>query len=205
MQTGSAEKGDVQMDPSIWEAKQQIRRQVLEKRKTIDLWQKKEWDEKIITSIMAHPVYEKASTVMLYMAMPQEVNLDLLVEASITSGKKVGLPRVDRQTKTLHAHHYGKDDQLVAGVFGIREPDVFANEMPASEFDLLIMPGLAFGEKGERIGYGGGYYDRFIQRRDGRPFLLAVAYDWQVYPELPSTTEDKRIDGVVTPTRVITF
>ncbi len=193
------------MEQSLWDAKQAIRKEVLEKRKTIDLWQKKGWDEKIAAAVMAHPLYMSASTVMLYMAMPHEISVDLLVDDSISAGKKVGLPRVNRQTKRLHVHHFAKDDQLIAGVFGIREPDAGSPEMRLSEFDLLIMPGLAFGENGERIGYGGGYYDRLIHHQESRPFLLAVAYDWQVYPKLPVTPEDQRIDGVVTPTKVISF
>ncbi len=193
------------MEQSLWDAKQAIRKEVLEKRKAIDLWQKKDWDEKIVASIMAHPLYEKASAIMLYMAMPQEISVDLLVEVAISAGKKVGLPRVNRQAKRLHVHQFAKDDQLIAGVYGIREPDAGAPEMHLSEFDLLIMPGLAFGENGERIGYGGGYYDRLIDQQDDRPFLLAVAYDWQLYPKLPVTPEDQRIDGVVTPTKVISF
>ena len=191
------------MDVSIAEAKAAIRKQMQKRRADLAPLQKTAWDQRIVESVLAHPWYLNATTVMLYMAMPQEVNLDDLVAAALKAGKQVGLPQVDKQAKRMQALRYMANAPLATGVFGIREPERDAPILNAEEMDLVVMPGLAFSERGERIGYGGGYYDRFLEQRRERTLLLAVGYDWQVFPRLPATPADRRIDGIVTPTRVI--
>ncbi len=193
------------MEFSIWEAKQEIRRHMQSQRQTLEPAQKQSWDKQIIATILAQSVYQRATSILLYMAMPQEVNLDDLLMAALASGKQVGVPRVNRQTKRMQAVRFLQDDPLVAGVFGILEPRGDAPIMRLDEIDLIIMPGLAFSENGARIGYGGGYYDRFLGNESSRPYLLAVAYDWQVFADLPVTPVDRKIDGIVTPTRVMEF
>lgn len=187
---------------SIGETKQEIRNIMRKKRAEIDFLQKKTWDEQIVSSLLAHPVYRRAGAIMLYMAMPEEVNLDELVKTAYASGKQIALPKVDRTRKRIQAFRYMVENPLSIGVFGIREPVDGAQNLSPEALDLIVMPGLAFGENGERIGYGGGYYDRFLNDVNHGPHLLAVAYDWQVFPDLPTTSEDRKIDGIVTPTRV---
>ena len=191
------------MEFSIWEAKQEIRRHMQSQRKALNPAQKQSWDKQIIAVILAQSVYQRAASILLYMAMPQEVNLDELLMAALASGKQVGVPRVNRQTKRMQAVRFLQDDPLVAGVFGILEPSSDAPIMRIEEIDLIIMPGLAFAINGARIGYGGGYYDRFLENESHRPYLLAVAYDWQVFADLPATPADRKIDGIVTPTRLM--
>jgi 5-formyltetrahydrofolate cyclo-ligase len=172
-------------------------------RQALEPTQKQSWDKQIIATILAQSVYQQASGMLLYMAMPQEVNVDELLMAALASGKQVGVPKVNRQTKRMQAVRFLQNDPLVAGVFGILEPRSDAPIMRIDEIDLIIMPGLAFAENGARIGYGGGYYDRFLENESNRPYLLAVAYDWQVFADLPVTPADRKIDSIVTPTRLM--
>ncbi len=191
------------MDEQIKAAKTAIRQQIKARRATQDARQKALWDRRIVASMLAHPRYIAATTVMPYMATAQEINLDALVAIALSDGKAVCLPRVEHATRQMWAHRFQTGDALVTGALGIREPLSAAPVCAAAEIDLVVMPGLAFSLRGERIGYGGGYYDRFLAACDERVFLLAVGYDWQVFSELPSAPEDRRINAIVTPTRVV--
>jgi 5-formyltetrahydrofolate cyclo-ligase len=89
--------------------------------------------------------------------------------------------------------------QLVAGVWGIRQPRAdLCPLVPASQLDFVLVPGVAFTRQCQRLGYGGGYYDRFIRSFARRPPLVAAAFALQVVSELPMSESDQRVDRVVT-------
>ena len=110
------------------------------------------------------------------------------------------LPRVERGNRNLRLH--AVDDparQLVPGVWGIPQPRAdLCPIVPMSQLDFVLVPGVAFTRRCERLGYGGGYYDGFIRGLVPRPPLVVAAFALQVVSALPMLESDQRVDLVVT-------
>ena len=138
---------------------------------------------------------------MAYMSFGGEFDTSQWVAAVRASGRRLVLPRVDGASRAIRIHEVRDlQRELAAGVWGIREPRVdLCPEVPASEVGLVLVPGVAFTRRGERLGYGGGYYDRFIRDLGSpRPALVAAAFELQVLEELPISERDQRVDLLVT-------
>jgi len=117
-------------------------------------------------------------------------------------GHPIALPRVTTLDKPmefrLHTDPYGESD-LEAGVWGLRQPRV---EAPVEVPEVLFMPLLGFTAKGDRLGQGGGYYDRFLAAHP-QAIAIGMAWDVQEVDELPTELHDMRLSAIVTPTRVL--
>ena len=123
--------------------------------------------------------------------------------------KKLALPRVDRATHSLQLYWVNDlETDLQPGVWGIREPRPDrCVPAPPDEIDLVLAPGVAFTPRGERLGYGGGYYDQLLAvlaRFAMRPTVVAGAFDIQMATEVPLATTDVPVDIVVTENTVYT-
>lgn len=137
---------------------------------------------------------------MAYVSFGAEFDTGAFIADLRARGKQLVLPRVDRDTRALKLYTvHDPDQELVPGVWGIREPrvDVCPEVAPAA-VDFVLVPGVAFTARCERLGYGGGYYDRLIHTFAGRPALVAAAYSLQIVPELPVTPSDQKVDIVIT-------
>jgi 5-formyltetrahydrofolate cyclo-ligase len=156
--------------------------------------------ERITTRLLALGAYRGARCVMAYASFGSELDTAAFLADVLAQGKKLVLPRVERGNRMLQLHAVGDPArQLAPGVWGIPQPraDV-CPPVPASELEFVLVPGVAFTRRGERLGYGGGYYDGFIRSLARRPPLVAAAFELQLLPELPSTDRDQAIDLVVT-------
>ena len=138
---------------------------------------------------------------MAYMGFGGEFGTAGFVAELLARGKRLVLPRVERGNRALRLFAVTDlERQLEAGVWGIRQPRAdLCQEVPSSEIAFVLMPGVAFTARCERLGYGGGYYDGFIRSLGAqRPVLVAAAFALQVVPELPMSETDQRVDLVVT-------
>lgn len=138
---------------------------------------------------------------MAYMGFGGEFETAGFIADVLARGKKLVLPRVERGSRALGLHAVrDPGEQLEAGVWGIRQPR--AGVCPAvssSEIGFVLVPGVAFTARCERLGYGGGYYDGFIHSLGAqRPALVAAAFALQVVTELPMSETDQKVDRVVT-------
>lgn len=130
-------------------------------------------------------VYQAARTVYGYYPQNQEVRLLPILEAARAAGKRVALPKiVDGKMRFIFVTDRTR---MVPGFGGIPEPA--AGEIAADKTALVILPGLAFDRAGRRLGYGGGFYDRFLALEPGHP-TVALCYDFQVVPEVPAEAHD---------------
>ena len=146
---------------------------------------------KIMAKLECHPDFVNAEKVMLYSALPDEVQTQAFLEKWHLK-KKIILPTVVGDD--IIPVEYGKDTAFAVGDFNILEPQ---NEPYQGGFDLIIVPGVAFDRKGNRLGRGRGYYDRFLcQHLDVK--RIGICFDFQLVDEVPAEPFDIRMDEVLT-------
>ena len=149
-----------------------------------------EQSEKILAKLEQHPDFIKAEKIMLYSALPDEVQTQAFLEKWHLK-KQIILPTVVGDD--IIPVEYGKDTTFAVGDFNIMEPQ---NEPYTGNFDLIIVPGVAFDCQGNRLGRGRGYYDRFLsQHLDVK--RIGICFDFQLVDEIPTESFDIRMDEVI--------
>ena len=147
-------------------------------------------------------VIEDTDTVMIYASKPLEVNTKSLIGDLISRGKTIVVPIIEKDTKTLRLSYLRDPDVLQESTFQVPEP--VGRELPAqaSSITAVIIPMLAFDKKGNRLGYGAGYYDRFLSLH---PHLrrIGIAFSCQEVEEIPADATDAIMDIIVTDTGII--
>jgi len=189
-------------------AKRALRHQVLARRAAMSPLERILGSQEIFTRLLDLPVFQQARGVHLFMSLPEEVDTAAILRASIKAGKAVFLPYQVPAEQRLGCAHWGPDQWLEAGPLGILEP---APECRASvdlaAIDLVLVPGVAFDRRGGRLGYGKGYYDRFLaevaERRGSLPALVALAFSVQIVEAVPLDGWDVRIPQVLTERELI--
>ncbi|HEY7656386.1 MAG TPA: 5-formyltetrahydrofolate cyclo-ligase, partial [Burkholderiales bacterium] len=156
--------------------------------------------ERITTRLLALGAYRGARCVMAYASFGSELDTGDFIADVLAQGKELVLPRVERGSRALQLHAVEDPArQLGPGVWGIPQPRAdLCPLVPISRVDFVLVPGVAFTPRCERLGYGGGYYDRLIGALARPPALVAGAFAVQVVPELPVTPSDQLVDLVVT-------
>jgi len=149
------------------------------------------------------PEVRSADCVFCYVPFRSEVDTLPFLHDVLVKGKRLTVPRVEG-LRLMHAVQVEDlEDDLEAGHWGIPEPRQGLPVVAASEVDVMVCPGAAFDAAGHRIGYGGGYYDTFVEDvRDGVP-RVAVAFEVQILDQVASERHDAAIHAVVTERRVI--
>ena len=142
------------------------------------------------------PILQKSQTVMIYYSIHHEVATNSIILRLLEAGKAVALPTCIDKTN-IRAGKVQNLDELIPGVFGIHEPSSLALEIHPSEIDLVVIPGVAFDQKGMRLGHGAGYYDRFLSKT--KAYKLGLAYDFQVIDNLVFENHDVPMDALLTP------
>jgi len=149
--------------------------------------------------------YRDAGAVMFFITFGTEVDTRPMVEETIKRGKLALAPKALPETRELiPSRVLDWDSDLVPGAYNIPEPgeDTLRPVKPET-IDLLIVPGVAFDLKGNRLGYGGGYYDRFFPLLNKQTPLVALVFDLQILPEIPVDEWDRRVDIIISEKRVI--
>jgi 5-formyltetrahydrofolate cyclo-ligase len=140
--------------------------------------------------------------VAVYAALPDEVGTGLIADAVRRCGGTVYYPRIEGKGE-MAFYPCGSEESLVPGPFGIPAPVVDpALDGKPELLDLVVVPGKAFDPRGNRLGRGGGYYDRFLSRTVARK-VIGLAFSWQIVQELPIESWDVPMDAVVTERGVI--
>jgi 5-formyltetrahydrofolate cyclo-ligase len=135
--------------------------------------------------------FQQAEVVGTYFAFGSEVTTELIIGRAKTLDKKIALPRVEEDKITFY--ELSSTKSLIKGKFGILEPPPYGH---LSEIDLLIVPGIAFDKKGNRLGYGKGFYDRLLLSGKRTTFSIGLAYSFQLVENLPYDLYDKRLDAI---------
>ena len=170
-----------------------LRRQIREQKRAMTQEQIYSRSEALARLLYASRQYQQAKTIYGYLPYNQEVRTTAILQQALADGKRVAVPKVyGEQMRFI----YMKDlSQVETGYAGIPEPiaDGPVAEDPTA---LVLMPGLAFTEKGDRMGYGGGFYDRFLAEEPNHP-TVALCYDFQMVSQLPTQDHDIPVDLVL--------
>lgn len=150
---------------------------------------------------MRSPWWLNAKVIGGYVALDGELELAPLFERLHGMGKRLALPVVENRRGAMRFYQYQPGDRLIRNRYGIAEPRLSAR--PVDRLDLLLVPLVAFDTAGNRLGMGGGYYDRFAARNGGR--LIGVAHEVQRAENLPNAHWDRPISGVITEATWQTF
>ncbi len=123
---------------------------------------------------------------------------------ALSQQKRVAVPYIDAETDNMNMSEINKiEDNFSIGKFGIREPKII-KKFYKSDLDLIICPGVAFDTKGNRIGFGRGYYDKFLKDIQGEIPIIGIAFDLQITKEyIPVSYTDVPMDIIITETRMI--
>ena len=143
--------------------------------------------------------FQSAGTICFYVALPVEVDMHPMIDASLKMGKKVLVPLVDLENKEIklkEIRDFQKD--LAPGMLGIPEPKPGTRDADAGEVGCIIVPALAFDAKGYRLGRGGGFYDRFLSNLSPKVVTIGLAFSFQVFPQIPLEVHDRAVDIVLT-------
>ena len=134
--------------------------------------------------------------------MPKEPDVWLALAEALPEGKIVALPRLDKVNQRYAPRRVQNlRTEITAGHFGIREPAANCLEMPLADFELVLVPGVAFDLHGHRLGRGKGYYDRWLAGYAGTK--IGVAFDEQIVEMVSAGKQDVRMNFILTPTRCV--
>ena len=161
--------------------KSELRKQVLKEMKALPREQKQFIDQALTERLLHHPFYQEAKVIASYLSFPHEFQTQELIEQALKDGKKVLIPKT--YPKGCMDFVVYEPQQLVKTSFGLLEPQGDLEVVDASQIDLIHVPGLAFTTEGYRIGYGGGYYDRYLKHFSGH--TLSTVYHYQVQEFIP--------------------
>lgn len=158
--------------------------------------------KRIHENLLRQNIWSDARTIGLTIAMPLEIPTRPLIQKAWETSKAVAVPKCEPNEKKLTFFKLTTFDQLESVYFGLLEPiPAKTKRLSPSDLDLLIVPGLAYDARGFRVGFGGGFYDRFLTGYEG--IKLALAFEDQIFDELPNESHDMPVDFIVTPSRVI--
>lgn len=161
--------------------KAELRKQVLQEMKAISQEQKQFIDQTLTERLLQHPFYQEAKVIATYLSFPHEFQTQELIEQALRDGKKVLIPKTYPKGRMDFVVY--DPQQLVKTSFGLLEPQGNLEVVDASQIDLIHVPGLSFTTKGHRIGYGGGYYDRYLEQFSGH--TLSTIYPCQIQDFIP--------------------
>jgi 5-formyltetrahydrofolate cyclo-ligase len=177
-------------------AKQRMRELLIQKRRMMSAEERTAQSALILSQLEKMTVFQEAKTVLLYYPKNNEVDV-LPLFKRYKRDKVLLLPVTHRRGMT--ANPYEGNDKMHRGKVGIPEPTTPPYE---GEIDLIIVPAVAFDKQGNRLGRGGGYYDRFLKKQSHATFI-GVGYDFQLVDEVPVRKHDQKMHRIILPSQTI--
>ena len=187
------------------DTKDTLRKNMLTQRKNMKLHDISTFSSKIINTIIGLPEFISCKNIMLYLSFNNEVDTTPLVTWCLNNGKTVIVPYcVKLEKKIIPFKINNLTTDLNKSTFGIMEPrHDLLEEANINDIDLIIVPGVVFDTNCNRIGFGAGYYDRFLPNKAKNALTIGIAYDHQIIDEIPTDVYDVPLDFIVTENRII--
>ena len=179
--------------------KEELRKIMREKRNSLSLNEIYAQTDRCFGQLQKLQAFQESEWIYCYLAIGSEVDTIGLISRFTKMGKKVAAPKVEDDV--IAFYEINSIRECRPGAFGILEPASY--KAPADEKGLILLPGLAFDVHGNRLGYGGGFYDKYLKSHADYP-RAALAFELQILDEVPAEETDSPVDYVVTPERIIT-
>jgi len=188
------------LETAIRERKDALRKQAHANRNAQD--DKDELSRRIVGAFMSLPEYATAETVMFYIDVRSEVRTRLDLEHALESGKTIVVPWCNADGE-LELFRLDSMDELEIGMYKILEPQaalrgLAEKQVNVESLDLIMVPGVAFDRRGARMGHGKGYYDKLLQHARSNTPLIALAFECQLFDEIPVADHDIFMDKLIT-------
>jgi len=191
--------------------KRRLRDVLIQRRDSIDKETRIVKEEAIRRGLFNTGFFKKAEVILFYASFRSEVDTMRCIEHSLRLGKRIALPVIDRVHKRLKPYEIKDLSEVEPNYMGIPEPiQARTRNIKMSELDLIIVPGIGFDLTGNRLGYGAGYYDRFLAYRKEQGLsmrahipTIALAFEEQIVEEILSEPHDIKVDIIVTDRRTV--
>lgn len=178
--------------------KKQIRKDIIKLRDEFDISEKIIADEIILKKLLLREEYIKCKNIFIYIGFGSEIDTRKYIERFWQDNKTVVVPRTNIEKKEMDVVKIDNFDNLIKDKYGILEPDISEKAFDKDDIDLIIMPGVAFDRDGGRVGYGGGYYDKFLETLSSNVKKIALCYDFQIVKKIPLSSYDIKVDKIIT-------
>lgn len=193
---------------SLFQQRDEIRKAIRQKRRLLTLAEQQQAADKLCKQVLTHPKIEQAQTIALFLSFDGEIGTSPLISQLWALNKQVCLPVLH----PFHRHHllflrYTPSTVLVKNRFNISEPPLNVNMViPISNIDIIFTPLVAFDEQGQRLGMGGGFYDRTLENWQQKSFYpMGLAHTCQQVAHLPIANWDVPLPEIITPEKIWHF
>ncbi|NQS88921.1 5-formyltetrahydrofolate cyclo-ligase [Patescibacteria group bacterium] len=184
--------------------KEALRHHILFIRRNLLSKKVREKSEKIREFFFDFPFFQRANLILFYLSLPNEVQTERLIKDTFRMGKRVAVPLVKKEKREIvpcELNNYNKE--LEDGPWGILQPKAGCKQVDIKEIDLVVVPGVAFDEKGHRLGFGAGFYDRFLKLLSSTTKIVSLSFEVQVVKKIPSLSHDVPVEYIITEKRII--
>ena len=155
----------------------------------------------IMDKLFSNQIFKNSNCIGFYYSLKTEVFTSNMIQKTLDLGKNVCLPKIDRESKTMNFHTIDGIENLKKNHLDISEP---VNGEICTNIDVVIVPGIAFDKSGNRLGFGSGYYDKFLNLH-ASIYKIALAFDFQLIDTIDIQEHDVPMDLIITENRIITI
>jgi len=183
--------------------KKEIRKRILQLRNAMTPEEIATKSDEIVRRLTGFPEIREASVLMVFLSFGSEVRTDGIIRWGWENGKRIVVPRCFPEERRLMPCLLSDFSELETGHYGIREPKAgLVRAVPAGQVDVVLVPAVAFDRRGHRVGYGGGYYDRFLPEVP-KGVRIGVAFCCQIIDDIPADPQDIPVKRIVTEEEII--
>ncbi|WP_252216828.1 5-formyltetrahydrofolate cyclo-ligase [Clostridium sp. VAP41] len=183
---------------NILEEKKELRKKILKIRKEININNKKNFDNIIHNKLFKSKFYSQCRNIFVYVSYDSEIDTKTIIRKALEDGKNIYVPRTNYDTKLMEAVKISSLENLIEDKHGILQPTECELAVELEKIDLIIMPGVAFDKNGGRMGYGGGFYDRYLNKFSKNICKISLAYDFQILDNVPMDIHDITVNYIIT-------
>ena len=182
----------------VQKKKEILRKEILTRLRSQKEDQRKKKSLRVLKKLFALKEFKNSFAVLFYASFDGEVDTFEMIKQALKLGKKIGLPRIlkgRKQIVPMMIADVKKD--LEKGPYGILQPRKTCQQLDVKDIDLVVVPGVAFDSHNNRLGRGGGFYDRFLKKIPQHIPTVGLAFDFQIFDKLPTQGHDSRVSRVV--------
>jgi len=176
--------------------KEKLREQAIQYLKSLTSLQKKKIEAELTENMLNTNLWKRSNVIGITLSMEMEWDTTMLIRAGWEQNKIIGVPRTNRTKKMITFYQLDHSKQLKKSLYNIREPDENSEKIEEKNIDLLIVPGLLFDKNGYRIGFGGGYYDRFLKEFTNN--TISMCNSKQIKKAIPIEVHDIPVQYLLT-------